>query len=306
MHLFGYVRPQKPELLIKDYDAYKAVYCSLCKWLGKLYGAAASLILSYDATFYAILAMSVRGECNSYAQGRCKVNPMKKCNYCRTRSLSLEDAAALSVASFYYKLEDDRADSGFFKRLAIRLVRPFAARWRKKLLRYGYGDFDEIFSSMINEQLRVEADSACGIDKAAHPSSEALSKIAERLAADETQSRVLKSFGYYLGKWIYLMDAADDLEDDLKSGGFNPFINEYHLSETYDSDSTAKQMNSVINEAAHMLLTSYDLLDLKGNKRILDNIVANGITSMQKYVLFDKINEKSKNKSKNTSINKLK
>lgn len=304
--MFGYVRPQKPELLIKDFDAYKAVYCSLCKWLGKLYGVTASLILSYDATFYAILAMSVRGECNSYSQGRCKVNPMKKCNYCCSKSLSLEDAAALSVASFYYKLEDDREDSGFFKRLMIRLVRPFASRWRKKLLKYGYGDFDEIFSSMIKRQMEAESDQSCGIDAAAHPSSEALSELAGRLASNETQSRVLKSFGYYLGKWIYLMDAADDLEQDLKSGGFNPFVNEYELKENYDTDATAQLMNSVINESAHMLLTSYDLIDLKGNQRILDNIVTNGITSMQKYVLFDKVNEKRKNKSKNTSIDKLK
>lgn len=302
--MFGYVRPQKPELLIKDYDAYKAVYCSLCKWLGRRYGVAASLILSYDATFYAILAMSVRGECNSYTQGRCKVNPMKKCNYCCTESLSLDDAAALSVASFYYKLDDDRTDSGFFKRLAIRLIRPFASRWRKKLLKYGYNDFDKIFSSMMKAQFDVESDPACGIDKAAHPSSEALSKIAERLAYNETQIRVLKSFGYYLGKWIYLIDAADDLQDDLKSGGFNPFVNEYRIKEGYDKAAVAELMNNVINEAAHMLLLSYDLIDLKGNQRILENIVTNGITSMQKYVLFDKINEKCKNKSNNTSINK--
>lgn len=291
--MFGYIRPLKPEMLIKDFDAYKAVYCSLCRQLGKDYGVFASLILSYDATFYAILSMSVRGECNSYKGGRCKVNPTKKCNYCLTKSKALEDAAALSVASFYHKLEDDRADEGFLKRLAVILVKPFAKRWRKKLLKRGYTKFDKIFSDMVSQQFASERAPDCGIDMASQPTAGALSLLCADMSEDKTQRRVLESFGYYLGKWIYLMDAADDLQDDIKKGSFNPFVGAFSLDSSYDKEEAALQCNAVINEAAHMLLSSYNLIELRGNKRILDNVVTLGISSMQKQVIFDNNKEKS-------------
>lgn len=297
--MFGYIRPLKPDMLIKDFDAYKAVYCSLCKQLGRDYGVFASLILSYDATFYAILSMSVRGECNSYKKGRCKFNPMKKCNYCQSKSKALEDAAALSVASFYYKIADDRADGGFFKKLAVALVKPFAKRWRKKLLKNGGGFFDEIFSDMLTEQFKAELNPECGIDMAANPTANALSRLCVGMSEDKMQQRVLESFGYHLGKWIYLMDAADDLDDDIKKGGFNPFAKEFALCGDYDKEKISQQCNSVINESAAMLLNSYNLIELKGNQRILENVVTLGISSMQKQVLFDKKKEKSKNKRVN-------
>ncbi len=302
--MFGYIRPQKSELLVKDYDAYRAVYCSLCRQLGKSYGFCASLILSYDSTFYAILAMSIRGECNSYKKGRCKVNPTKRCDYCSSKSKSLEDAAALSIAAFYYKLEDDRRDEGFFKRLAVRLVKPFAKRWRKKMIKYGYSDFDLLFSDMLKNQLEAEREPDCSVDRAAQPSAKALSQAARILSDDENQRRVLESFGYYLGKWIYLMDAADDLEDDLKRGGFNPFIKHLSLdggsSEGLDA-AVYEGINEIINENAFMLLSSFNLIELMGNRRILENIVTLGVGSMQKAVLFDKKAEKSKNKNSDSS-----
>lgn len=300
--MFGYIQPLKSELLVKDYEAYKAVYCSLCKQLGKSYGVAASLILSYDATYYAILYMSVKGECNSYKVGRCKVNPLKKCNYCQNKSNALEAAAALSVAAFYYKLEDDRADSGFFKRLAVRFVKPFVRRWRKKMLKLGYSDFDNIFAQMIEQQSLAEQDTTCGIDKAAQPTAQAMSKICSALSSEQTQKRVLESFGYYLGKWIYLMDAADDLSDDLKRGGFNPFVNAFSLAAGYDEEKNAEEMNSVINESSYMILNSYNLIDLKGNKRILDNFAELGLSAMQKQVLFDKKHKKRKDKNSDIEI----
>ena len=295
--MFGYIRPQKPEMLIKDFDAYKAAYCSLCRQLGKSYGFAASLILSYDSTFFAILSMSVKGECNSYKKGRCKVNPTKKCDYCSTRSISLENAAALSAAAFYYKLEDEIADGSLLRRILLKPVRLFAGRWRKKLIKYGYRSYDLIFENMLKEQLALESEGCKSIDRAAEPTAKALSQLAGMLSDDEAQRRVLESFGYYLGKWVYLMDAADDINDDIKSGCFNPFVLYFSLDENYDRN-ILKQINGIINEAASMLLNAYNLIELKGNQRILENIVTLGISSMQKYVLFDKRTEKSKNKNK--------
>ena len=80
--MFGYIRISKPELKVKEYEMYKAVYCSLCKYLGKEYGILSRLTLSYDFTFLALLNMSLKDGCENFHKGRCAFNPIKKCNYC--------------------------------------------------------------------------------------------------------------------------------------------------------------------------------------------------------------------------------
>ena len=67
--MFGYIRPQKGELLVREFEQYRGVYCGLCKQLGKSYGFAARMTLSYDCTFLGLLfwggrlpaAVSIRG-----------------------------------------------------------------------------------------------------------------------------------------------------------------------------------------------------------------------------------------------------
>ncbi|MGN1113464.1 MAG: DUF5685 family protein, partial [Acutalibacteraceae bacterium] len=154
--------------------------------------------------------------------------------------------------------------------------------------------FDEIFCEMLTEQLKAEQNPDCGIDMAAHPTANALSRLCAAMSEDKIQQRVLESFGYHLGKWIYLMDAADDLDDDIKKSGFNPFIKEFSLCGEYNKENISQQCNGVINQSAAMLLSSYNLIELKGNQRILENVVTLGVSSMQKQILFDKLKEKSK------------
>ena len=126
--MFGYLRVQKSELLVREYEAYKAVYCGLCKQLGKDYSFLTRMALSYDCTFYAMLLMSLERSCKGFDKGRCKFNPLKKCQYAYCGDESYSKASALTVISAYYKLKDDLTDSGFFKRIAVRLIKPFFGR----------------------------------------------------------------------------------------------------------------------------------------------------------------------------------
>ena len=85
--MFGYVRPFKSELLVREYDQYKAAYCQLCRALREHYGRAASFTLSYDCTFYALLALSTREAELKLHHGRCVMNPLKKCDFLQALSL---------------------------------------------------------------------------------------------------------------------------------------------------------------------------------------------------------------------------
>ena len=115
-YLFGYVRIEKAELKVKEFEMYKAVYCSLCKNLGRKYGILSRFTLSYDFTFLALLQLSLKDGCDQIKKGRCAFNPLKKCNYCKdSEAFDLPSAAAMIM--LYYKLKDNLADEKGFKKL---------------------------------------------------------------------------------------------------------------------------------------------------------------------------------------------
>lgn len=284
--MFGYIKPHKPILLVRDYEIYKDVYCSLCKQLGKDYGILARFTLSYDCTFYALFEMALKGECPQFKKGRCTFNPTKRCNYCVGGKDALSASAALSVITVYYKLCDDIKDSGFFKRMLYKLAKPIAGRWRKKAAK-NYPQADNILKAMTQSQWQTEQNTACGIDASAMPTAHMMSQLMQQMASTDIQKKVFGEFGFYLGKWVYLIDAADDYSDDLLKGGFNPFV--IRLKDKNFSDSQrSTYMNGILNENAAKLTAAYNLIDLKIFSEIIDNVVYHGIGQMQKQVIFDK------------------
>ena len=123
--MFGYLQVDKAELKVREWEAYKSVYCGLCRQMGRDYSFLSRLARSYDCTYYAMLLMSVHRSCTGFDSGRCRFNPLKKCGFARCTDESYSKAAALSVISVYYKLLDDIRDSGFFKRLGTRFLKLF-------------------------------------------------------------------------------------------------------------------------------------------------------------------------------------
>ena len=208
-YMFGYLQIDKAELKVREYEAYKSVYCGLCKQLGRDYSIFARFALSYDCTFYAITLMSLRRSCSGFKDGRCRFNPLKKCKYARCDDDCYSKAAALTVISVYYKLCDDISDSGFFKALAVRVIKPFFSHWRKKAAKR-YPQLDIIVRDMLNSQIEVEQKDKPSLDESAHPTACMLAEIMKAEGGNESDARVLYECGYHLGRWVYLMDAADD------------------------------------------------------------------------------------------------
>ena len=105
--MFGYLQIQKSELLVRESEAYKAVYCGLCRQMGKDYSVFTRFTLSYDCTFYAMLLMSLNRSCKGFKDGRCTCNPLKKCKFATDSGDAYRKAAAFSMISVYYKIIDD-------------------------------------------------------------------------------------------------------------------------------------------------------------------------------------------------------
>ncbi len=274
--MFGYLQIHKDELKVKEYEAYKSVYCGLCKQLGRDYGILTRLILSYDCTFYAILLMSLKRSCTGFSDGRCKFNPLKKCKFADCKDNAYSKASALSVISAYYKVVDDIDDSGFFKRIALKIAKPFFGRRQKKAARR-FPEIENIVSEMMKNQKAAENDELVTIDKAANPTAKMISDLAALEGGNDLQKRVLSEFGYQIGRWVYLIDAADDYEKDKKSGNFNPFIK----ADINDKD----YINSVLSQSLARAYDAYNLLDIIDFKPIIDNMMLYGFPNIQNAVL---------------------
>ncbi len=274
--MFGYLQIHKDELKVKEYEAYKSVYCGLCKQLGKDYSFLARLILSYDCTFYAILLMSLKRTCTGFKDGRCRFNPLKKCKFADCRDDSFSKASALSVITAYYKVVDDISDSGFFKGLAFRIVKPVFRHWQKKAAKR-YPKLENIVGNMMIAQYEAENSQSVTIDSAANPTAVMISEAAALEAENDTQRRVLKEFGYHIGRWVYLIDAADDYEKDKKHGSFNPFI----AAGVFDKE----YISAVLNQSLARAYDAYNLIDIIDFKPILDNMMLYGFPNKQNAVL---------------------
>ena len=277
--MFGYVKPDKPELKIKDYETYKAIYCSLCRTLGKEYGLLARFLLTYDAAFYALLKKSVlqtKPDC-AY-KGVCRFNPLKKCNYIDTDSY-LKDAAALTVIMFYYKVLDNINDGKPLKRLASRLVYPYIKIKFNKAVKK-YSKYNDIIKVSTDEQTRIESEKTDSIDIAAHPTAVSLQKIFSDGIENETQKRIVERIGYCLGRWVYLMDAFDDLENDIKAGAYNPFALKYKLDKSFltgDNKAIEDDIIKSIHLTANETGLALELLDKNCYKPLIENIIFDGM-----------------------------
>ena len=129
--MFGYIKVKKEELKIKDFEVYKAVYCSLCKKLGKSYGILSRLTLSYDFAFLSLLNISLKSGCVSFERKRCAFNPLKKCNYCKS-SDELDMPSAAAMIMLYYKILDNIKDEKGLKKLGFLLLKPIFSGAHKK------------------------------------------------------------------------------------------------------------------------------------------------------------------------------
>lgn len=281
--MFGYVKAYKPELKLAEYDTYKAIYCSICRQLGKDYGIFAKFILSYDFVFLAMLRLSLADECCGYKKMRCPFNPMKKCMRLEKQSEDLAFSTACLVIMFYYKLLDDIRDNGVKGKLRSGIIYPIFSHYRRKA-RKKYSDVDDEISRLMKSQFDVEKSDSISIDNSAEPTAKMLEFIFSYGVEDDTKRRILQRVGYLSGKWVYLIDALDDLEDDLKKNSYNPFVKKYNLKKDDSLKEAREGATSLINNCNVELSNSYELLDLKRYKTIISNIIYLGLPNELKKI----------------------
>lgn len=280
--MFGYVKAYKPELRMKEYELYKAVYCALCRDLGRQYGLVARFSLSYDFTFLSLLYLSLRDGSLSTERKPCVCNPCKACQYLSKADMPSLPTAAAAIM-LYAKLEDNIADEGRFKGLLYRLLRACSKKGYKKAAK-AYPELVSLFDRYLAEQHAVEVADQQNLDAAADPTAEMLSGLF-RLCAPEEETRALERLGYCMGRWIYLMDVAADLPEDLKKGRYNPLTAEAKRQSdlpAFAKERLTGELNVCIKEAA----AAFELLEIRRLKNILGNIIYLGLEESQKQIFL--------------------
>ena len=276
--MLGYVKAFKPEMKMKDYELYKGVYCSLCRALGRNYSPIAQLFLSYDFAFAAVLRLAVANGGCSFMKKSCPYNPAKKCMICQSRE-ELDFCSHAIIITVYYKIIDNIRDGGIKSKLLAFLLYPIVFLMHKKAKRLA-PDIDKIIGESMAKQSETEKKQDVCIDEAAHPSADALGKIFS-LGFEGKNQNLLYTLGYMVGRYVYILDAADDIEDDLKNGSFNPFKAEYPKGK----EEFAKKVTEMLNLTQSNALETLDTVEKKRFEDILENIVLDGLDFSMEKVL---------------------
>ncbi|MEE1187237.1 MAG: DUF5685 family protein [Acutalibacteraceae bacterium] len=277
--MFGYVKICKPQLKVCEYDAYKAIYCTLCKRIGKKYGLIARWTLNYDFAFLAMLNLSVLDKKCSFEKKRCTTNPFKKCNYCCGCDDIFDFASGVSVILLYYSLIDKIKDEKGLKKVFYQIFKLIINRKFKKATKE-LPNISDIVKEYSDRQFEVERNGA-DIDLSSEPTAIALGKIFETMVDSSDEKRILYRMGYCTGKWIYLADALDDLNDDIKKNRFNPLI-----------DRKIEDVQGTLNVSSTDAGLSFELLNTKLYDTIIKNVYYLGMPNVIKSILLKRDDKK--------------
>lgn len=270
--MFGYVRPFRPELKCKDYDLYTATYCGLCRCLRRRYGLIAPMFLNFDFTFLALLLWEPE-ETFTPCRGRCHGNPLRKVPMC-PNSPALELAADESVVLAWWKLQDSVRDDGFFGGLPARaLSAVLGPAYRKAARRCP--DFDRTVRSCLEELAALERENCPSLDRTADTFARLLQAAAP---CDGKRGRVLSQLLYHLGRWIYLADARDDLEEDKHR--YNP------VAARYGPVGDDGALRLTMDNSLELVGAALQLGEFGCRQALLENIVYLGLPLVERAV-FD-------------------
>ena len=295
--MFGYVRPPIQELPQKESDRFRRVYCGLCHALGKRYGAAARLILNYDFTYLAIL-LSQKEEGTVHSK-RCVIHPIYPHEFLEENA-AMELAADESVILAYWQLRDGVEDHDWFHGLKYRGLSAVLEPAYRKAAAYRPA-FDETVRRQLKLLGELEKENCASIDRAADAFAVLLSSAAIEVE-NPTQRRILEQIFYHLGRWVYLIDAADDLKKDAEKGNYNPVALRFELQNGTWTPEKRGEFAVTLDHSIRMIATAFELWDFGVWTPILQMTFYKGLFQVGKSVLDGTFHELPPRKKESKNV----
>ncbi|MBO4933527.1 MAG: hypothetical protein J6I42_15280 [Clostridia bacterium] len=219
-NMFGYVRPLVPQLKVMEYEMYRAVYCGLCRAMGRVTGQMSRLTLSYDFTLLAMVRMILEGVTPEFERFHCAAHPLKQRTFVQDNAV-LEYAAAMSAVLAYLKNRDDLADERGLKKVRAMLADVPVTQMNRHGMRYLPETAADELACRMDVLAALEAAGCPSVDQAADAFGGVLAYVFA-LELDGDAAVLAEDIGRHVGRFVYVCDAADDLPEDIRRGRYNP------------------------------------------------------------------------------------
>ncbi|MBQ8429579.1 MAG: hypothetical protein IJX30_05745 [Clostridia bacterium] len=291
--MFGYVRTDVPYLYIKDDVLYKAMYCGVCKGIGKVCGQKARMGLSYDVTFLSVMLHNVLGEDVKVKKSHCLTHCIRSREMAEVDELTCR-LGALNTLLVYYKCVDDIADEGKGGAKRLWFLKGFK-RAKKK-----YPEIERIVKTNLAAQEKMEKANVDSVDRAADPMANLLAEFSV-YALGEKSNEYTRNLFYAIGKWVYLIDALDDYDKDIKKKTYNPFRLAYNAEckKALLAGEKGEEVRFIFNAVFFDIRENLSHIEFRFNRDLSDNILLRGLPMMTNRIMNGcDCNGKKKDKNK--------
>lgn len=284
--MYGYVTPDKSQLLTKDFLLFRAFYCGICKTTGKVMGAFPRLTTNYDIAFLAVFLHSYMEIQPDFSNEACILNPFKKKHIVVMNTL-MQDIMHLNVIMAYHSIMDNIVDGGGVKyRIPARVLRKAYRRAAAAC-----PEIDSIVIKRYAELTAAESAKVSGIDRVSD-SFASMMRDCVRVLTKDKPSAELDNFVYNLGKYVYLIDGLDDVGEDARSGNYNPFLaaygaDKYKSREQFFADNS-DSIGFVMNITVNQMITSFNAMGLTEGRDLISNFVYYGFRRKLDMILKSK------------------
>ena len=289
--MFGYVTPVKEKLRQQDFLLYRAFYCGTCVAL-KEYGSLPRFTTSYDIAFLGALVHDICSQEVEFIEAKCVGNPFKKKLMIKNNDL-LRRVCSANIIMSWYKASDDCIDEGGIKKRLARRALKKAYKKAKALLPQA----DEIFKSGYNRLREYEKVKETSIDKVADCFAVMLRDLCSVVVEDKADEN-FKGLCYNIGKFVYLIDALDDIDEDYKKKNYNPFLISYGNYDGRKSfyEKNADEIGFMLAFTVNRAIECFNRMSFTQSYTLLNNIVYYGLRAKVDEVL------KSEKKLKNPKL----
>ena len=260
--MLGYVSVSKDQLSETELEIYRGYYCGVCKSMSR-YGQFPRFALTYDSVFLALILAALDEKKEEITQEHCIVHHIKK-NPVVRHSDAIDYAADMLLLLAYYNFLDDKRD----EHKPRGTIGESVLKKSYEILSVKYPKVSSEIEWGIEDLAELENGKSDSLDKTSGAFGAILGSVFTGYLEDENANRILGELGYNLGRWIYVMDALDDLEDDKKSGSYNPLL--YR-------EGGAEGIEETLYNYLGRVSAAVDLLAIKKNKGIIDNVVLLGL-----------------------------
>ena len=276
--MFGYIQPDAPYLFKKDETLYKALYCGLCKSIGAGCGQRARSALTYDMAFMSALVHNIRHQDVNIKRAHCVLHCIRKRPIAEVDDITVM-LGCINTALAYYKLCDDKADGdkkGILRHLYKRGYKRAAKKHKRAV---------QIISISMRAQSEVEKAGCKVIDMAAEPTASMMRELSIYVLGEYSTPETEGLF-YDIGKWVYLIDALDDYDKDVKKHRFNVLYNAFGAeSKAQAVQKNREELTFLFDSLFADMRMRISKIDFGFNRDLTDNIILRGIPLKTRAIL---------------------